>query len=100
MSNLPINELKLAKIKHTPKQTLQLLSNIVKNNKFIFSTEVIVGKRGATNKKNAMPGILGMAGKKPEEKGKKKKPRKKRGETGKPGKRKTGKTGRKRSQKV
>ena len=34
-----------------------------------ISTEVIVGKAGATNKKTAMPGILGMAGKKPEEKG-------------------------------
>ena len=33
-----------------------------------ISTEVIVAKGGATNKKNAMPGILGMA-KKPDEKG-------------------------------
>ena len=34
-----------------------------------ISTEVIPGKGGATNKKTAMPGILGMGGKKPEEKG-------------------------------
>ena len=37
-----------------------------------ISTEVIVGKGGATNKKNAMSGIMGMApGKKPEERGNK-----------------------------
>ena len=37
-----------------------------------ISTDVIVGKGGATNKNNAMSGIMGMApGKKPEERGNK-----------------------------
>jgi hypothetical protein len=34
-----------------------------------ISNEVIVGKGGATSKKNATPGIMGLTGKKPEEKG-------------------------------